>query len=93
MTLDNDLVARLGGDEFAIITTQEACDGPVALIARIVTVIEQPIRMAGIEVSVSVSIGFACVDGTQSPEDVLREADLAMYETKNRRQQQEAIHG
>ena len=80
----DDLVARLGGDEFAVIIRQ--CPGAetVAEIAsRTIAAIEQPVIIDNNTIHVSTSIGIA-----ESPkdgatlQDVLRCADVALYEAK-----------
>ena len=82
----NDVVARLGGDEFAILvelpgSTHQA----VVLAERLQDVLRAPFRVAGTEISSSASIGITFSDpGYQSPEEVMRDADLAMYKAKSK---------
>jgi diguanylate cyclase (GGDEF)-like protein len=82
---ETDLLARLGGDEFAIIQeggpTQH--EGAIALAVRIVQAIGEPFDLNGVEASVGTSIGIAMAPehGTD-PEQLLRNADLALYEVK-----------
>jgi diguanylate cyclase (GGDEF)-like protein len=76
-----DTVARFGGDEFAILL--ECADGlaEAALVAqRVLDDLRAPFTVAGREVLVTASIGIATADG--SGEEVLRNADLAMYRSK-----------
>jgi len=80
----SDCVARLGGDEFVILLNNPANQDEVSLIAdRIVAVINQPMELAGKAAQVGVSIGIAMFpqDG-KKPNDLLKNADFAMYETK-----------
>jgi diguanylate cyclase (GGDEF)-like protein len=79
----NDVAARFGGDEFAVmlggVTTQQA----TAVAKRIISTVEQPYTIGGNQVSVGASIGIAlCEPGTQSSEELLEQADAAMYRAK-----------
>lgn len=79
-----DIVGRLGGDEFVVICPDIAdVDTAVALASRIVTQLESPYHIGSQEATVSASIGIAlAVPGVTSAEDMLRRADIAMYEAK-----------
>lgn len=84
-TRSTDLVARLGGDEFVVVATD--CKSPEqaeGLCQRLIDRINQPITIAGNEVSVGTSIGVVCApfDGITG-EDLLRYADIALYEAKS----------
>ena len=79
-----DTVARLGGDEFAILVEgvgDALAAGPVA--DRVQRELSQPFELNGQEVFTSASIGIA-LGGLQDhkPEDLLRDADTAMYRAK-----------
>ncbi len=79
-----DLVARLGGDEFAILIegTQHAGDA-VKLGERLLQVLNQPANINGTELRPLASIGLTFSDmGYREPDEVLRDADLAMYQAK-----------
>jgi diguanylate cyclase (GGDEF)-like protein/PAS domain S-box-containing protein len=78
---DHDTVARLGGDEFAVVV-EHASPGHAADVAdRVLAALEEPIDVGGAHVPVTCSIGVAT--GTPDvPEDLLRDADLAMYHAK-----------
>ena len=80
----NDLVARLGGDEFAVLLEDlDSLDDGQRLAMRLLQVLEAPIAMHGTEVIPSASIGLTFSDmGYRSVDEVLRDADLAMYEAK-----------
>lgn len=79
-----DTVARVGGDEFALLldgidTAAEA----EAIADRIHHVIEQPFTIAGRDVFATMSIGIALSDRRYTrAEDLLRDADIAMYRSK-----------
>ena len=79
-----DLVARLGGDEFA--TLVEAVGEPhvaLQLAARVLDQLSRPTRLLGTEVTPGVSIGITFSDlGERKVEEIMRDADLAMYEAK-----------
>jgi diguanylate cyclase (GGDEF)-like protein/PAS domain S-box-containing protein len=80
----HDIVARLGGDEFAVLVRQlEHERGAVALAERLMEGMRQPFFVADTELMTSASIGitFSAL-GYTSPEDVLRDADTAMYKAK-----------
>jgi diguanylate cyclase (GGDEF)-like protein/PAS domain S-box-containing protein len=80
----NDTVARLGGDEFAVLV--DSIDEPqqvMTLAERLLQVVRLPFMLAGSEISPSASIGITLSDfGYQTPDEVLRDADIAMYEAK-----------
>jgi diguanylate cyclase (GGDEF)-like protein len=82
-----DTVGRLSGDEFAVLLPR--LGGPhaaTAFAARITACFETPFRLEGREVEVGTSVGIALRDGTgANVEEVLREADAAMYRDKQRR--------
>jgi diguanylate cyclase (GGDEF)-like protein len=81
----NDNVARLGGDEFVIIL-EEIRDLPeVTNVAeRILATLKKPFELEGQEVFTSVSIGVTLSTiGYSYPEDILKDADIAMYNAKS----------
>ncbi|GAA0269728.1 putative signaling protein [Methylorubrum aminovorans] len=81
---EDDVVGRLGGDEFAVLalSVQER-GGPQCLAARIVEVMDRPFLLDGQLVNVGASVGVALApqDGSD-PEQLLRNADLALYQAK-----------
>ena len=81
---DSDTVARFGGDEFAVIVEQLAAPGDAPDTAdRIVSVVRQPIDIGGHVATVTASVGIALNRPGDSADDILREADLAMYTAKS----------
>jgi diguanylate cyclase (GGDEF)-like protein len=78
-----DTVARLGGDEFAVLLDDvESAEVATALAARIVAVLREPVSMGAQQIKLSVSVGVAFGDHTVDTEQILSEADTAMYEAK-----------
>jgi diguanylate cyclase (GGDEF)-like protein/PAS domain S-box-containing protein len=76
-----DTVARLGGDEFAIVVGG-GIEHALAVGRRVVDALGRPIPVAGTEVRISASVGVTHRECTTSAEDLLRDADLAMYAAK-----------
>jgi diguanylate cyclase (GGDEF)-like protein len=81
-----DAVGRLGGDEFAVLVDEPRLPAdPVLVAERLLEVLGEPFELAaagGRSLSITVSIGIAY--GHQSKvEDLLRDADLALYEAKS----------
>ncbi len=79
-----DTVARFGGDEFAVLV--EDLDDPaytIALAERINTLLQEPYELATTIVHLSASVGIAHHgDNATNAEQLLRNADLAMYQAK-----------
>lgn len=80
----SDLVARLGGDEFAILITSMTSEEELQqLTARIETSITQKIAIsAGVNISTSVTIGYAWSQHGDSVTSILERADMHMYKNK-----------
>ena len=77
-----DTVARVGGDEFAIILEAADQGGAEAVAARILTGLERPVSTGDREFVVQASVGIAIAADDADPEQLLRDADLAMYAAK-----------
>jgi diguanylate cyclase (GGDEF)-like protein/PAS domain S-box-containing protein len=82
-TRPSDTVARLGGDEFAILLEGIGSDTDAERIAMpIGAAFNQPLLLDGREVEASASIGVACSRPGDDAEQLLRNADIAMYTAK-----------
>ncbi len=79
-----DTLARLGGDEFVVLLGEVDELGAVAaVVERLEEALRQPIEVRGHELVISASIGIAMSGpGYERAEDVLRDADIAMYRAK-----------
>jgi diguanylate cyclase (GGDEF)-like protein/PAS domain S-box-containing protein len=80
-----DTVARLGGDEFAVLVSAiEAPSDATRIAERIHEEVGRPFDLDGHEVFTTASIGIALgSNGYDRPEEVLRDADTAMYRAKS----------
>ena len=79
-----DALARIGGDEFAILL-DDVGDSPVAsgIAERLHVTLREPFELDGREIWASASVGIAFSNGRhQDPEELLRDADTAMYRSK-----------
>jgi diguanylate cyclase (GGDEF)-like protein/PAS domain S-box-containing protein len=79
-----DTVARLGGDEFAVLLADVTDVRDATRVAeRILLELSVPFRLSGHEIFTTASIGIALSStGYERPEDILRDADAAMYRAK-----------
>ncbi|MFY1632034.1 putative bifunctional diguanylate cyclase/phosphodiesterase [Solwaraspora sp. WMMB335] len=78
-----DLVARLGGDEFAILVSGHGTPARAEHHAsQILQVLRDPMDLDGIRVSLRASAGLATANGNADTEELLRRADVAMYQAK-----------
>jgi diguanylate cyclase (GGDEF)-like protein len=85
-TRAEDHVGRLGGDEFAIILSGVPRNAAGPMVSRLQAALTAPIAIEGATVTVGASIGVAAVAGSPSdPEELLRQADMALLEAKGRR--------
>ncbi|HWM19343.1 MAG TPA: bifunctional diguanylate cyclase/phosphodiesterase, partial [Ilumatobacteraceae bacterium] len=83
---DHDLLARFGGDEFIVVLSRVAHESDPAEVAeRIRRALHEPVMIGDHELFVTASIGYSTnVDAGMSPNDLLRDADAAMYRAKAR---------
>src|SRR6202142_4461481 len=89
---DIDALGRLGGDEFVVVSEELSLSaGPELIAERLLDALGQPFKLGPdkqTRVTVAASIGIAAADGASgdgdgaSAEELLREADIAMYRAK-----------
>ncbi|GIE78511.1 hypothetical protein Aph02nite_44610 [Actinoplanes philippinensis] len=86
-----DMVARLAGDEFVVISEEISEIGSAVSVAeRIVASISEPIRIAvndthrDVAIGASIGIAFVATGNPVSADDLLRDADVAMYQAKQK---------
>ena len=79
----DDLVARLGGDEFAVLLdTSPELDDPARLAAPLLAALAAPFELAGRCHALAGSVGVALPGPHDGPEELMRNADMAMYHAK-----------
>lgn len=80
----SDSVGRLGGDEFVVLLEEAKSFSSICHVAdRLHEVTRAPVEINGYDISVSMSIGIAfCDSHYQNFEEILRDADTAMYQAK-----------
>lgn len=78
-----DTAARFGGDEFAVLLFDLKHEAVLSIVDRIQCSIATPVVLGGHEVAITASVGIATSEtGYTDAEDVLRDADIAMYHAK-----------
>ncbi len=83
-TRNGDTVARLGGDEFAVLLENLVGREAVVEVAeRIVEALQEPFAFLGSNLCVAASIGVAFATANDGVEELLRNADVAMYAAKS----------
>jgi len=81
----DDTIARFGGDEFVVVAEGNRSDGDVAAVAeRLAAVLREPFFLGDEPIHVSGSIGLAVRRDGESADELIRNADAAMYEAKER---------
>ncbi|MBN2679029.1 EAL domain-containing protein [Acidithiobacillus montserratensis] len=91
----NDMVGRFGGDEFVILLESvQNQDDLYQILRKIENVVTSPMQLqSGQSVRVGLSIGvsiYAGGDKVLTPEELLHQADLALYESKHHKQDRDA---
>ena len=77
-----ELPARLGGDEFAVLLSADDIEGAEDLAGRIVQALAEPFRVGEHHLLAHASIGVSMAGPGDSADEVLRNADIAMYAAK-----------
>ncbi|MBV9537548.1 MAG: EAL domain-containing protein [Acidisphaera sp.] len=81
---EGDTVARLGGDEFAVVQPDLRDPSDAESVAsRLVDIAREPIELDGQQVLIGVSVGIALSDGQGDGNDLVQQADVALYQAKN----------
>ena len=76
-------VARLGGDEFAVVVREGDADRAARAGPTVAVMLLEPLRVEGLELAIRASIGITVKGaGDLQATDLLRRADVAMYEAK-----------
>jgi diguanylate cyclase (GGDEF)-like protein len=79
-----DTIARIGGDEFAVLLEGvPTLDDAMQAVDRITEALRPPLALQGREVTVSASIGVSYARGDENVDELLRNADVAMYRAKD----------
>ena len=82
---EGDTLARLGGDEFvAVLVDLASADASVPLLRRLLTIAAEPIRIADLDHRITISLGVTFYPQAEEvdPDQLLRQADQAMYQAK-----------
>jgi diguanylate cyclase (GGDEF)-like protein len=79
-----DTAARLGGDEFAVLLEDIESEADATRVAqRLLQALAVPFNVAGVETTINASIGIAFNGGADTVDELLRNADVAMYSVKD----------
>jgi diguanylate cyclase (GGDEF)-like protein/PAS domain S-box-containing protein len=84
ITRDTDFIARIGGDEFIVLQSNvHTAEAGGVLAEKILNALSKPLDIEGHEVRCGASIGIAvCPQDAREPEQLIRNADLALYRAK-----------
>jgi diguanylate cyclase (GGDEF)-like protein len=77
-----DTVARLGGDEFTLLLPGRTADETAALLRELVDAVQEPVLLHGQDMVARISAGVTAAQPGDTPEELLRRADVAMYSAK-----------
>lgn len=78
----SDIVARIGGDAFIVMLPEP--DDIIAIVERLLKAVARPYFIDQSELHLTASIGIALHDGSGAPDQLIQQADLAMYQAKRR---------
>lgn len=80
---DGDTASRLGGDEFAVLLDELRDTVEATAVAdRLLQQLQAPMNVKGIDIDLRLSIGVAVHEADWSAQDLLRNADVAMYQSR-----------
>jgi diguanylate cyclase (GGDEF)-like protein len=88
----SDVPARLGGDEFAVLADGSDVGEVERVAARLVEALGEPFGIEGREISVHASVGIAFATPTSTADELVRNADVAMYDAKQAGKRQVASY-
>jgi diguanylate cyclase (GGDEF)-like protein/PAS domain S-box-containing protein len=88
---DGDLVARIGGDEFVIATRVADRAEGLAIAERLIDIVREPVEVSGRRLVTTMSVGVAFSGEGSTPKTLLRDADAAVYLSKDRGRNQASI--
>jgi diguanylate cyclase (GGDEF)-like protein/PAS domain S-box-containing protein len=87
-----DSVARMGGDEFTVLLEEVVEPEDAVVVAdRILASLQHPFEIDGNQLFVTASVGIAISEPGLEPADLLRNADIAMYDAKRRGRSRSAV--
>ncbi|HYN35570.1 MAG TPA: EAL domain-containing protein [Actinomycetota bacterium] len=78
----SDTIARFGGDEFAILVDEDGAPAAVGVAQRVQEALSHPVAVDAGEATVRPSMGIAIAGHITTQDDLLRDADIAMYSVK-----------
>ena len=81
-TRPEDLCARLGGDEFAVLLRGTSAEVAASVAQRIVDSVAAPLQIGVADAYLGASVGVATAKGAIDTEQLIRQADVAMYAAK-----------
>ncbi len=80
---EGDFVSRFGGDEFVVVSTQvEDREAGLRIAERLTRALSKPFLVEGKEIHIGVSIGISTSNSDSNANQLLRNADIAMYRAK-----------
>jgi diguanylate cyclase (GGDEF)-like protein/PAS domain S-box-containing protein len=92
----SDVIARLGGDEFGVLLPKAGSSDALVVAEGLLKALrEQPIELGSLQRTITASIGIASFEDTQGSggDDVMVNADLAMYDAKDEGRDRAALFG
>ena len=87
---DIDLIGRFGGDEFALYAARPDRAGAIA--EKVLAIFRKPFTIRGLTIKVGVSIGVADTDRGIGTDEMVRRADIALYDAKEKGKERAVIY-
>jgi diguanylate cyclase (GGDEF)-like protein/PAS domain S-box-containing protein len=78
----SDMVVRLGGDEFVVLCSVKDPAEATQIAERLQDAVRAPLDLEGTEIAVTASVGVVVARDDHNAQDLLRDADVAMYQAK-----------